>query len=45
MDETKAMQEEIIKELKLDPIDQEVVVLYQGEKEEQSSEFWKVSIH
>lgn len=44
MEETRSMQEEIVKELKLDPIDKEVVVLYEGEKEEQSSDFWKVSL-
>lgn len=43
MEETRSMQDEIIKELKLDPIEKEVVVLYQGEKEEQTPDFWKVS--
>lgn len=41
MDETKRMQDRISEELKLDPIDKEVVVLYKGEKDE-SQEFWKV---
>ncbi|XKL59205.1 hypothetical protein PGB90_000221 [Kerria lacca] len=40
MDETKRMQDRISEELKLDPIDKEVVVLYKGEKDE-SQEFWK----
>lgn len=43
MDETKRMNDRIIEELKLDPVDEEVVVLYKGEKESQPSGFWKVS--
>lgn len=39
--ETEAMQEQIQKELGLNPIEQEVVVVYEGEKQEQSDEFWK----
>lgn len=37
--ETEAMQEEIQRELKLDPVDKEVVVLYDGEKDK-PSELW-----
>ena len=44
MGETKRIQDRIIEELKLDPIDQEVVVLYKGEKERESPEFWEVSV-
>lgn len=36
------MQEEIIKVLGLDPIEQEVIVLYKGEKSKQPEEFWEV---
>ena len=43
MAETERIQERIKEELKLDPIDQEVIVLYKGEKEQESPEFWKVS--
>lgn len=43
MAETKRIQDRIIEELKLDPIDQDVVVLYKGEKEQESPEFWEVS--
>lgn len=39
-DETNAIKDKIVKELKLDPIDKDVVVLYEGEKEHQSPEFW-----
>ncbi|XP_049842546.1 39S ribosomal protein L32, mitochondrial [Schistocerca gregaria] len=39
--ETEAMQEQIQKELGLNPVEQEVVVVYEGEKQEQSDEFWK----
>ncbi|KAL7024616.1 hypothetical protein ACKWTF_013127 [Chironomus riparius] len=39
-DETNEIKEKIIKELKLDPVDKEVVVLYDGEKAQQSPEFW-----
>lgn len=34
------MQEKIQEELRLDPVDKEVVVLYDGENGEQSKEFW-----
>ena len=35
------MQQKIQEELKLDPVDKEVIVLYDREKENQSEEFWK----
>ena len=38
--ETNEIKEKIIKELKLDPVDKDVVVLYDGEKTQQPSEFW-----
>jgi large subunit ribosomal protein L32 len=38
--ETKEIQDQIIKKLKLDPIEKDVVVLYDGEKEQTQSEFW-----
>lgn len=41
IDETKAMQEAIQNELKLEPVENEVVVLYEGEKDTKSDEFWK----
>lgn len=41
MDETKAMQEAIQNELKLDPIEKEVVVVYEGEKDSKPSEFFE----
>lgn len=44
MDETTSMQQQIIEQLKLDPVDKEVIVLYKGEKERESQEFWEVSI-
>lgn len=44
MDETRSMQQRIIEELQLDPVDKEVIVLYKGEKERESQEFWEVSI-
>lgn len=37
------MNREIQKKLQLDPVEQEVIVLYEGEKENQTKEFWKVS--
>lgn len=40
--ETEEMQKEIEAELHLDPIDKEVVVLYQGEKEGVPDEFYQV---
>uniref|UniRef100_A0A2M4AMJ6 Large ribosomal subunit protein bL32m n=1 Tax=Anopheles triannulatus TaxID=58253 RepID=A0A2M4AMJ6_9DIPT len=39
--ETEQMQEKIQQELKLNPVDKEVVVLYASEKEEQPAEFWQ----
>lgn len=39
--ETELMQEKIKDELKLTPIESEVVVLYDGEKGEKPDEFWK----
>ncbi|CAG9766848.1 unnamed protein product [Ceutorhynchus assimilis] len=41
IDETKLMQEAIQKELKLEPVEQEVVVMYEGEKDNQPQEYWK----
>lgn len=40
MKETNEMKEAIQNELKLDPVDKEVVVLY--ENENKSKDFWKV---
>lgn len=40
MDETKAMQEKIEETLGLEAVEQEVVVVYEGEKNEKPSEFW-----
>jgi large subunit ribosomal protein L32 len=37
------MQSAIQAELGLNPVEQEVVVLYEGEKTEQPAEFWKVN--
>lgn len=34
------MQEKIQQELGLDPVDKEVIVLYDGEKGEQPNEYW-----
>ncbi|XP_050540132.1 39S ribosomal protein L32, mitochondrial [Daktulosphaira vitifoliae] len=39
--ETSEMQEAIEKELGLEPIEQEVVVLYKGERAKQPEEFWQ----
>ncbi|KAJ9573752.1 hypothetical protein L9F63_008876 [Diploptera punctata] len=39
--ETEAMQTEIQNELGLNPVEKEVVVLYEGEKEEKPLEFWE----
>uniref|UniRef100_A0A182JEV5 Large ribosomal subunit protein bL32m n=1 Tax=Anopheles atroparvus TaxID=41427 RepID=A0A182JEV5_ANOAO len=39
--ETELMQEKIQQELGLDPVDKEVVVLYDREKDEQPDEFWQ----
>ncbi|CAH0553205.1 unnamed protein product [Brassicogethes aeneus] len=41
IDETKEMQDAIQTELKLDPVEKEVVVLYDGEKGEKPEEFWE----
>lgn len=41
IDETKAMQEKIQNELGLEPINKEVVVLYQGEKDGKPTEFFE----
>lgn len=41
IDETKAIQETIQEKLGLNPIDKEVVVVYDGEKNEKQSEFWE----
>jgi len=44
-DETTEFQEVIEKELALEPIEQEVVVLYKGEKTKQPvEEHWKVRL-
>jgi large subunit ribosomal protein L32 len=40
-DETEQMQTKIQEELKLDPVDREVIVLYDREKENMSEEFWR----
>ncbi|OAD53903.1 39S ribosomal protein L32, mitochondrial [Eufriesea mexicana] len=39
--ETKEMQEAIQDSLKLDPVEQNVIVLYQGEREKLKDNFWK----
>ncbi|KFB40229.1 AGAP000759-PA-like protein [Anopheles sinensis] len=39
--ETELMQDKIQQELGLDPVDKEVVVLYDREKDEQPDEFWQ----
>lgn len=41
MDETKAMQDAIQEELKLEPVEKEVVVLYEGEKDEKPDEIFE----
>lgn len=35
------MQDKIQEELKLNPVEKEVVVLYDGEKDEKPAEFWE----
>ncbi|CAH1965809.1 unnamed protein product [Acanthoscelides obtectus] len=40
IDETKEMQDAIQNELKLDPVEKEVVVLYNGEKNDKPQEFF-----
>ncbi|XP_032666761.1 39S ribosomal protein L32, mitochondrial [Odontomachus brunneus] len=39
--ETKEMQDAIQKELKLSPVEENVIVLYDGEKDQKTDEFWK----
>nr|ABM55611.1 mitochondrial ribosomal protein L32-like protein [Maconellicoccus hirsutus] len=39
--ETEEMQEAILKDLGLSPVEQDVVVLYEGEKETTPSEYWE----
>ncbi|XP_022919845.2 large ribosomal subunit protein bL32m [Onthophagus taurus] len=41
IEETKAMQDKIQEELKLEPVEKEVVVLYDGEKDYKPSEFFE----
>lgn len=41
IDETKAMQKSIQNELKLEPVEQEVVVMYSDDKDSKPEEFWK----
>ncbi|RZC33319.1 39S ribosomal protein L32, mitochondrial, partial [Asbolus verrucosus] len=41
IDETKEMQEAIQNELQLTPVEQEVAVLYEGEKDEKPDDFWE----
>ncbi|XP_017772352.1 PREDICTED: 39S ribosomal protein L32, mitochondrial [Nicrophorus vespilloides] len=41
IEETKLMQDKIQEELKLEPVETEVVVLYNGEKDDKPSEFWQ----
>lgn len=40
--ETKEMQDAIQKELGLSPVEENVIVLYDGEKESKTDDFWKV---
>ncbi|CAD6215514.1 GSCOCG00000323001-RA-CDS [Cotesia congregata] len=39
--ETKEMQEVIVNTLGLEPVEKDVVVLYEGEKDKKPAEFWK----
>ncbi|GLV41304.1 mitochondrial ribosomal protein L32 [Carabus blaptoides fortunei] len=39
--ETKSMQDAIQNELGLNPVEKEVIVLYDGEKQQQPEEFWE----
>lgn len=41
MDETKEMQDKIQESLGLEPIEKEVVVVYQGEKDDKPTEYWE----
>ncbi|XP_033211882.1 39S ribosomal protein L32, mitochondrial [Belonocnema kinseyi] len=40
-EETTKMQEAIVQNLGLDPVEKEVIVLYEGEKVDKTKEFWK----
>lgn len=40
--ETREMQDAIQKELGLNPVEKNVIVLYEGEKESKPVDFWKV---
>lgn len=40
--ETKEIQEAIKKELGLQPVEENVIVLYDGEKDDKTYQFWKV---
>lgn len=40
--ETKEIQEVIKKELGLQPVEENVIVLYDGEKDDKTYQFWKV---
>lgn len=40
--ETKEIQEAIQKELNLQPVEENVIVLYDGEKDDKTYQFWKV---
>jgi len=40
--ETKEMQDAIQKELGLSAVEENVIVLYDGEKESKTDDFWKV---
>lgn len=40
MDETKEIREKIKSELKLSPIENDVVVLYEGEQQKEPADFW-----
>lgn len=39
--ETESIKDKIMEKLQLSPVESEVVVLYDGEKVDQSEEFWK----
>lgn len=41
-EETSALQEQMIKEQGLNPIDKEIAILYKGEKQQYSDDFFKV---
>jgi len=40
--ETKEMQNAIQKELGLNPVEKDVIVLYDGERDDKTDEYWKV---